>query len=183
MINLPSKRYRENGATFSDDRRYRYALWRTNLREELVTPRLNPAISFIGLNPSTADQDVNDPTVARCIKRAVRGGFRTMFMLNLFPLRATDPKYMLKHENPLGNDREHEGELLRCLDLSDTIICCWGAHGSHMERDTVMRSTLLSRYPGKTFALALTKHGHPRHPLYLKDNLEPFRWPEDPAKS
>lgn len=89
-------------AEFSPDRRYRYTLWRTDLqadRELFVTAfntvrnaeRLNQFVQFIGLNPSTADETNDDPTLKKCMKFAHRWGFGSMCMTNLFAFRATEP--------------------------------------------------------------------------------------------
>ncbi|WP_244222910.1 DUF1643 domain-containing protein [Cupriavidus lacunae] len=55
----------EAGAILSDCEQYRYRLWRE-------WGRSSPGLGFIMLNPSTADHQVNDPTITRCLQRAGR---------------------------------------------------------------------------------------------------------------
>lgn len=162
------------GATFSDCMAYRYALW----REIPGTYVGQPTIAFIGLNPSTATHEETDPTVTRCRNRAKALGYHTFYMLNLFPIRSTDPRGMLKHDMPGGDQIEHEEFITPILQLAKTIICCWGNHGSHMDQDEWMKQLLEREAKSKTFALAVSKGGHPKHPLYLPMNLEPFPWPK-----
>ena len=73
---------------FSQDREFRYTLWRQ-------WGRVVKTVAFIGLNPSTADEQVDDPTVRRCIRFAKDWGYDAMWMMNIFAFRATDPKVML----------------------------------------------------------------------------------------
>jgi hypothetical protein len=77
----------EAGAAFSEDRRHRYELWR-------IWDRKVRKMVVIGLNPSTADETKNDPTIRRCINFAQRERCGGLVMLNLFGFRATDPKVM-----------------------------------------------------------------------------------------
>jgi len=90
-----------SGATFSTDRVYRYALWR-------VWDAALPSFVVIGLNPSTADETENDPTIRRCIGFAKREGCGGLVMLNLFAVRATDPRVMMAHPEPIGPDNPPE---------------------------------------------------------------------------
>lgn len=76
---------------FSPCRTWRYTLERVWAPPEGYRGAREVA-AFIGLNPSTADEVKNDPTVTRCINYARRWGFHGMFMLNIFALRSTDPR-------------------------------------------------------------------------------------------
>lgn len=144
------------GAAFSPDRNYRYALWR---RWEQNAPYA----LFIGLNPSTADEREDDHTIRRCKRFAADWGYGAVYMANLFALRATDPKIMLAHDEPIGPDND-----VWLQDLArgaGVIVGAWGAHGGHMQRDERVM-TLLDAH--KLMCLGTTKDGKPRHPLYIK---------------
>lgn len=134
---------------------YRYKLWR------YWDDR--PIVSFIMLNPSTADAEHDDPTVRKCVgfaKRWEKGGIE---VYNLFAWRATDPNDLLdaraRHDIVgLAND-----EFIR--SINSPIICAWGAVGRIPHERAVQVMNLLSDRVMARIGPA-TKNGHPRHPLY-----------------
>lgn len=146
---------------WSPDREYRYTLWRT------WNPDL-PVCQFIGLNCSTADDHQLDPTVRRCIGYSKAWGYGSLCMTNLFAFRATDPRVMLAHDEPVGEMNDY---WLRWIAKdAGLIVCCWGCHGTHRNRAT--DAVALLRWYGLK-CLRLTKDGHPAHPLYLPKDLTP----------
>lgn len=147
-----------NSATFSPCRRYRYTLWRRWGD--------GPYAMFVGLNPSTADETTDDPTIRRCIRFARDWGYDALCMTNLFALRATDPKVMLADPEPVGP--ENDDKLLVFGVNAGIVIAAWGAHGGHLNRDME-----LLRFPFDMHHLGLTKAGKPRHPLYLPADSTP----------
>ena len=153
---------------FSPCEKYRYTLERV---WDFGNPR---RVTWIGLNPSTADAEKNDPTVRRCIGFAQDWGFGGMFMANLFAFRSTDPDYMKEIFDPVG--KENDDALLWMVERSDLVIACWGNHGTHLGRAKFVR-TLPFALP--LMALKITKQGQPNHPLYLKKTLKPFPLPSD----
>ena len=82
-------------AVFSDCRNYRYALWR-------IWDDAKPYAMFIGLNPSTADETEDDPTIRRCMNFAKDWGYGGLCMTNLFAYRATIPANMMSAADPVG---------------------------------------------------------------------------------
>lgn len=125
---------------------------------------------FIGLNPSTADETINDPTIRRCIGYARSWGFGGLYMLNLFASRATKPQDLKKAADPVGP--ENNNFLKRYLDPAGLNIACWGAHGAFMDRgETVIK--LLGRE--NLSCLGVTQQGHPKHPLYLRRDIKPMK--------
>lgn len=154
------------GAIFSPCERYRYVLWR------IWNPSL-PFWSFGMLNPSTADHMELDPTVDRCRTRAISGGAGGLLIWNLFAFRATDPKDMKAASDPVGpqNDRAIQ---IAC-EASVKIVAGWGAHGDHMNRQADVRA-LLAAAEFDLHAIAFTKDGLPRHPLYLSFDDAPQPW-------
>ena len=165
-----------HGAYFSECRKFRYSLWRRwddNLSFWTcanVEPNAD-LCCFIGLNPSTADEKLDDPTIRRCIGFAKDWGFNGLVMLNIFAYRATDPKDMKAFpapEGPLNN-------LAICTvaGLVGRTVAAWGVHGVHRNRGLWVKPLLLEHHP---VCLGLTKGGHPKHPLYLPKNSVPVRF-------
>lgn len=147
------------GASFSPCRTWRYALWR-------IWDAPKGMVAFIGLNPSTADETTNDPTVRRCINFANDWGYGGLWMLNLFAYRATDPREMKAFAAPVGPDNNH---VLTAVSHQAIItVAAWGVHGSFDGRDKFALEQLLDR--NRLKCLGKTKDGHPKHPLYLPKN-------------
>lgn len=125
------------------------------------------------LNPSTADESVNDPTVERCQRYAHGWGYGGLVVCNLFALRATDPKIMRRDNEPVGV--ENDVAILEAAGRSEIIVCAWGNHGSHDDRAQFV--TKMLRVQGfDLHSLVLTGQGHPGHPLYLQKTLQPKHW-------
>jgi hypothetical protein len=124
---------------------------------------------FIGLNPSTADETVDDPTIRRCLSFAKAWGYDGMSMANLFAFRATDPAVMLSEPEPIGS--ENDTYLLNMARRAGIVIAAWGTQGGHLGRDASVRKMIPNLH-----YLRLTKDGHPGHPLYLPGDLEPMLW-------
>lgn len=155
-----------SGALFSCDPEnlYRYRLWR---RWGLGSK----SIAFILLNPSTADETKDDPTVRRCIGYAKKWGYDGLEVLNIFALRSTDPAGLRQVVDAVGP--ENNEWLLKVAAKSEKVICGWGMHGVLDGRGAAV-AKLLESIP--LYALHLTDSGHPGHPLYLSGDLKPFRW-------
>lgn len=164
-----------SGAVFSKCLRYRYSLWR---RWEDCEP--SQMVAFIGLNPSTADEFKNDPTIRRCIRFSKDWGYSGMIMLNLFAYRATDPKEMKAQVEPFGD--ENAVAIMEVCRSVDAVICAWGVHGAYRNRGEHVRSVLAHFMPEKLFHLGLTQNGYPKHPLFLKNDLTPQPWKFDHGK-
>ena len=145
-------------------RTYRYVLWR-----ELDRTNRTYCL-FIGLNPSTADEVEDDPTIRRCLAFARRWGYGSLCMANLFAYRATRPAELKAATAPVGPRNDHW--LVRSASEAAIVIAAWGVHGSLADRDQSVVSLLGDRFS----CLGLTKHGQPRHPLYLKRTACPKRW-------
>lgn len=156
------------GASFNEDRTCRYTLWRKwDSRKGMV--------AFVGLNPSTANETVNDPTVRRCINFARKWGYGGIYMLNIFAYRATDPSEMKKQEHlDLQDNIEKIVEVARECDL---VVGCWGVHGSFMGQGKKVVE-VLGKNGIKLYCLGITKDGHPKHPLYLRGDLKPVLFEE-----
>lgn len=156
-------------AEFSECGTYRYTLTRA-----LSTPLrwVRPAL-FIMLNPSTADAVKNDPTIRRCISFAEREGCTHLTVVNLFALRATDPRELKKHKDPIGplND-QYIFEMINKHGGLGLIVAAWGAHPFAKKReDFIFKNSLY-----KIRCLGTTKSGSPRHPLYVKSDQPLVEW-------
>ena len=151
----------KSDAEFSLCKRYRYTL----VRQWGEGPR---SIAFIGLNPSTADEIKNDPTVAKCIRWAKKWDYDMMWMLNIFAIRSTDPKYLRMVHDPIGN--ENNKYISKITELTTTVICCWGTGGEFLQRGRQVFNLLNHEC---ILCLGTTKLGHPRHPLYLRNDTRP----------
>jgi len=165
MVDVRPEPVTDSGASFSRCRVWRYLLWR-----RLTQRKRQRAIAFVGLNPSTADETKNDPTVRRCIDFARRWNFDLFYMLNAYAFRATDPAEMKRAADPVGKETD---KVLRAVaSQCRLIVAAWGVHISdERERD------VLSALNCSVRCLGRTKHGRPRHPLYLrKDTQHQLFW-------
>ncbi len=128
---------------------------------------------FVMLNPSTADGDVDDPTIRRCVGFAKSWGYGWLSVVNLFAYRATDPKELFKAGDAVHGPRNQE-VIERAATHAGIIVCAWGAHKSADWQAETVRGWL----HGETlYALGFTKSGHPRHPLYLPADAKPIALP------
>lgn len=160
-------------ATFSTCRLYRYSLWRAwNCKpaKGRYTIFRGRYAMFIGLNPSTADETNDDPTVRRCIRYAQAWGFDGLCMTNIFAYRATLPADMKVIDDPVGPDNDRA--LCDLAKGAAIVVAAWGTHGAHVDRHNAVRAMLPSLH-----YLRLTKDGYPGHPLYLPKTLKPIKWP------
>jgi hypothetical protein len=125
------------------------------------------------LNPSTATEVQNDPTVERCERRARALGFGAFRVCNIFALRQTDPKRMRAHPEPVGP--ANDAAIIEGCGWADTVVCAWGTHGEHLDRGRQVEA--LMRGTGTPlFTLGRTRQGHPRHPLYVGYAARPEPW-------
>lgn len=144
---------------------YRYSLrriWNTDL----------PKVLFIMLNPSTADDQEDDPTIRRCIGFAKYWGYGSLEVMNLFAYRATDPSELRKVVDPIGPDNDIH--IFRAAIQTDLIITAWGTHGPVLGRNLVVMENL---YSFRTYCLGVSKGGHPKHPLYIPGDQRPISYP------
>lgn len=165
----------ERGAIISECGRYRYDLWR-----KWEAPALGlsvPCVMFVMLNPSTADGEVDDPTIRKCIGFAKRWGYGMIRVVNLFAYRSTKP--------PTPTDRRtldlvgpyNVGHIRQAMVTQNTCVVAWGRQPS----------TLLGELPQtiaheaneldlKLWCLGTTKNGSPRHPLFVPYDTPLQQW-------
>jgi hypothetical protein len=160
------------GATFSDCERYRYHLWR-------AWDASRPRLLWVMLNPSTADHTKVDPTVRRCLTRAEIWGFGSVEVANLFAYRSTAPEGLLEIADPVGPDNDHA--IIEAAGRADRIVVAWGWQSKPglprlLEPRARTVAALLERDGHTMTACATTAAGWPRHPLYLRNELQPQPW-------
>lgn len=153
-------------AVYSDCERYRYSLTR-------VWDASGTKVHFVMLNPSTATEVQNDPTVERCERRARALGHGAFRVTNIFAWRDTDPRKMRAAHAPIGP--MNDAAILDAADWADTTICAWGTHGEHLKRGMQVEQ-LLRATDTPLFHLGLSKMGHPKHPLYISYVQQPQPW-------
>jgi hypothetical protein len=121
-----------------------------------------PLMAWLMLNPSTADAVTDDATIKRCVKRARQlPGFGGIAVVNLFSLRATDPRELAKHPDPVGP--ANDVFIRRTCAAAGLVVAAWGAHGTHLDRGREV-TELLGRCGIEPFCLGITATAQPRHP-------------------
>lgn len=156
----------DNGtAWFSQDRAYRY----------LLTRRWGAPhrwMTFIMLNPSTADAFADDPTIRRCTGFAKREGCGGLDVVNLFALRATDPRHLRTSPDPVGPDND---EFITGHCQGALVVAAWGTGGTLKGRDRAV-ARLFAEAGADVRCLGVTGAGHPRHPLYVRADAPLIPW-------
>ncbi len=155
----PPDGYKISRAIFSECGRYRYLLQR-------AWDPAAAAVMFIGLNPSTACQTHDDPSIRRCVRFAKDWGYGGVLVTNLFAFRSPHPRDLRQAADPIGpqNDRF----IFACQEQVDLVVAAWGNEGVFLQRAQSVLAGL--RRP---FCLRLNKTGQPSHPLYLPADLTP----------
>lgn len=164
------ERYHTDGATkstaiYSNCEQFRYELtriWGDGRR-----------LTYVMLNPSTASETRNDPTVERCERRARVMGFSAFRVVNIFAFRATKPQDLKKANHAIGP--ENDRFLISAVDWADMVLCAWGAHGAHLGRGAQVEA-ILREQGDDLWHIGLTKAGAPRHPLYISYSQQPALW-------
>lgn len=161
-----------SSAALSPDGRYRFHLQR------MLSPLLDAdrVCGFLMLNPSTADSESDDPTIRRCIDFALRWDCTVLQVVNLSPLRATDPEYLIRTgEEPQDVWETNLRYIRQAARDSSIFVAAYGNHGGALGRDRRVLAVLRSMGVD-VYALGLTKAGHPKHPLYVAAETQPRLW-------
>ena len=153
-------------AVYSPCENYRYLLTR-------VWDAGGPKALFVMLNPSTATELQNDPTVERCERRARALGYGAFRVTNIFAWRATDPQDMRRAADPVGP--LNDAALALAAEWADLVLCAWGTHGAHLGRGAEVEAMLRQCSKG-LHHLGLSQQGHPKHPLYIGYDRQPEVW-------
>ena len=151
-----------SNAIFSENKIHRYVL----IREWDLN---KPSLMIVSLNPSTADEKINDPTIRRCLGFAKRWGFGKLFVTNLFSLRATLPTDLFNSKNPIGNKNDYW--LKKLSKNVNKVVLAYGNHGKFKERHDEILKIIDNPY-----CIKKSKTGMPMHPLYLKYTKKPISY-------
>lgn len=141
------------GAIFSEDRRYRYILWR-------VWSLIHPPLLVIGLNPSTANEFSDDATITRLMARSARAGFGGLLMANLYAYVSTNPDVLLAAGDFVGP--ETDDYLRQAISISGGQLCGWGSFKPVSKRAPAVLAMIKEPY-----CLGKNADGQPKHPLYV----------------
>lgn len=152
----------DSGALFSKCRKYRYALWR-------IWQMPLPLVMFIGLNPSTANEDQPDPTIRSVTRIAKNNGYGGFYMMNCFPFVSTDPKQL--HE--CGNTALNDHWLFKVSTLCRDVCFAWG--NFKIVTDLTRDIELIRMFPN-AHCLGKNANGTPRHPLFLKGSTKLIKY-------
>lgn len=161
-----------SNAYLSPCRTYRYQLSRVW--------SAGPLCMFVGLNPSKADEHLDDPTIRRCRQFTKDLGYAGMVMLNLCAYRSTDPAN-LRAPGVAAVGPDNDAYLTYWAEHPNigAVIACWGAGAAKLGgRELGVIELLLKATGRRLFHLGLTAAGHPKHPLYLRSDTKPQLWPE-----
>ena len=152
-------------AAFSPCRQWRYHL-------QQVWDESRPNLLWLMLNPSTADETQNDPTVERCEMRAHMWNYGGVEVYNIFAFRATDPKNMKAAEDPVGPENDKWLAKFAIKSQQTLAIAGWGNHGSHQNRNRDVIK-ILNQKMADVKALKINASGDPKHPLYIGYSQQP----------
>lgn len=158
-------------AIFSDCMDYRYSL-------RISWGKPDRYINWLMLNPSTADEMQNDPTIERCERRSRAMGFDGLIVTNLYALRATDPSVMLANPSPVAHACSNTNDVFigaagQCCDV---IVCAWGGNARPGRVREVLDLLRMAGAGHKLQALRIGKNGQPAHPLYVAYETQPQPW-------
>ena len=162
----------QKGAIFSICRKYRFSLYR-------VWNQNRPPLNAIGLNPSTATETTDDPTVRRLMGFARDWGYGGLVLSNIFSYRSTKPSVLKTVEDPVHNELNFRP--YRFFVGTGPVLLAWGAGGGYLSRGkaviNMMHDDSYARQFYDPFCLGITKFGHPKHALYLPKTakMEPYK--------
>lgn len=155
-------------AVFSDDMKYRYLLKR-------VWDESLGLLCGCFMNPSTADQFKNDPTLASWQSRAEKLGYGGFSVVNAFAYRSTDPAGLLTIANPTGPDNDEF--ILAAAKEAKTFVVGWGQPPKKVQHRCTYVQALLKTAGIELLCLGVNKtDGSPRHPLYTDHTLPFIPW-------
>jgi hypothetical protein len=130
-------------------------------------------VCFVMLNPSTADAEVDDPTIRRCIRFARDWGAGGLDVVNLSPVRSANPAAILTEWPNRVHIQTNRGELERLANLADILVLAWGAH-KHAKLPSLSHGLRIPWDSAKV--LGHNADGSPKHPLYVRADTPLEAW-------
>ncbi len=120
------------------------------------------------LNPSTADESADDPTIRKVRGFTKRAGYSQLRVVNLFPLRATDPNALwAEREHALGDSDKADAAIVDACTWAHSVVLAWGAHGDRYPERVAKVKALIRASGRPVYSLGTTRSGQPKHPLYI----------------
>lgn len=159
-------------ALLSDCGTYRYRLRRAQRPPHTLSD--DDWLVVVGLNPSTADDRNDDPTVRRCVALAHQFGKAGLCLINVYALRSTDPSHLKNHPDPIGPD--NPSIVRETLETARLVLAAWG------RRADPQQTRWLTDLPTQWVCLGTNRDGSPKHPLYVPRSVapEPWQFPHTP---
>lgn len=147
---------------------YRWALSRSWI------PTLG-TVMFVMLNPSTADAEMDDPTVRKCVGFARQWGRGAVLIGNLFAFRTKEPKLLRRAADPVGASNDEA--LAWMAAAADMIVVAWGSRAKHPELVDRARAVVEGPLADRPLlCLKLLPNGDPGHPLFAPYQTRPRSW-------
>lgn len=160
-------------AVISDDQQYRYMLGRSWGRDWFHGGSL---VTWVMLNPSTADAELDDQTIRQCVHYSQREGFDQLAVVNLYAFRSPYPKDLLLASDPIGP--ENLTYVKHYMTMADKVVVAWGNHGlmaQHEETyDAILHKGVAD--PDRFWCLGFNKGGQPKHPARVGHGLALVPW-------
>ena len=157
QFNIFPEQEEDNYASFSECRNYRYYLRR-------IWDSEKPMVMFIGLNPSTANEFEDDPTIRSVCRIAKANGYGGVYMMNCWPYVSTDPTKLKRDEL---TDKWNNDNLTVIAAYCKDVVFAWGSFD--VVRETGRDLELMEMFP-RAKVLHVNKNGSPKHPLYCKSD-------------
>lgn len=158
-----------SSAVIDETQTYRYVLKR-------IWGEGGKYITWVMLNPSIADAEIDDPTIRRCLSFSKTWGYDGMFVVNLFAYRSTSRDNLKSNKNkivygkPIIIGPDNDSYLWEYAAKAKLVMVAWGNDGALLDRDKQVVNTISSL---DLYCLGQSKNGHPKHPLYIKGNTKP----------
>ena len=174
-------------ATYSPCERFRYLLYRPLAKGARDRGR----ILWVMMNPSTATEFKNDPTISKCMAYSEAWGFSEIEIANTFALRSSKPEVLLAEfldgGNPIG--KENDAHIAEAAKRAEFIMYACGVPPFRKGAPAPLRDRprivfeMLRQQKAEIHALAITKDGNPYHPLYLPLSAQPIPFNGWPPKA
>lgn len=155
--------FQNNGAEFSQCRKYRFALWR-------IWDEAKPLVMFIGLNPSNANEGKDDPTIESVTRISKNNGYGGFYMMNCFPIVSSDPRVLKGFwQSPVSyiqnQDTLNRRKLEEVSKSCAAVVFAWG--NFKIVRELNRDKELFQMFPNAK-AIGTNNNGSPKHPLFQK---------------
>jgi hypothetical protein len=148
----------ESTAEFNAERTARFSLWR-------IWDRSKPLVMFIGLNPSTANETDNDPTIKRVIAIAAHNGYGGICMANCWSFISTNPDDLIPFAVNLHDTWREDIVLKQLAAKCQDVVFAWG--NFKIVKETGRDKEIMQMFP-RAYALHINKNGSPKHPLFCR---------------